>query len=274
MKILTGIVTYEPDMARLEENIKNISVQHTDIIIFDNGSQNISKIKRATEKYHARIISAKENLGVAYALKKIMEYAIKCKYEWVLSFDQDSVPDTKIISEYTRSIPRCEHLGALTCNIIDRNFAPIDNDARNEIIEVDKCITTGFFVNVFAYTKTAGYDSRMFIDEVDFDICYCLRENGYKIYRIPYNGVLHEVGKGQNVRFFGLKTVIYNEKPLRHYYMRRNSIYVARKHRDSISILKTIVNQIWAMILVMCFEDNKLKKLYYSMKGLGAGFYF
>ena len=56
------------------------------------------------------------------------------------------------------------------------------------------CLTSGCFMRVSAHKDTAGYDVRMFIDCVDFDICYSLRAAGYKIVRIPYDGLIHEIG--------------------------------------------------------------------------------
>lgn len=69
MKVLAGIVTYNPDIKRLEENVKSVSEQVATIIIFDNGSKNKREIKSIEEKYQQiRIIFSSQNKGIAFAL--------------------------------------------------------------------------------------------------------------------------------------------------------------------------------------------------------------
>ena len=50
----------------------------------------------------------------------------------------------------------------------------------------------------------------MFIDKVDFDICYSLRDKGLRIIKIDFDGLLHEVGHGKEISIFGIKKTVFN----------------------------------------------------------------
>lgn len=108
----------------------------------------------------------------------------------------------------------------------------------------------------------------MFIDRVDWDICYQLIEKGFKIYRVNYNGLLHEVGKGKNGKLFGKKIVVYNEPPFRHYYIARNNLYLYKKHPDFFSLLGIVKGEVRAWFIILLFEDDKLKKFKARIKGI------
>lgn len=226
MKVLIGIVEYKPDAERLKACLKSVS--DADTYIVDNSENNI---------------------GIASALKKIMEYAGENGYEWVLTLDQDSVAAPGLIDEYLKYTDDST-IGALTCIIKDRNF-----DELQPAGEVDCCITSGCFMRVDAYKKTPGYDEWLFIDSVDFDICLSLREAGYRIRRIPFEGLIHEVGKGKKTVF----GYVYNHPAWRKYYIARNRVYVAKKHGGN--VFREIVRNIRDMFLVLLYEDDKLAKI-------------
>lgn len=270
IKNLCGIVTYNPEMERLYENISAIYLQVDQVIIVDNGSKNIDNIKDMVKKFNKDIliIELNSNYGIATALKKIMDYADKNEYKWVLTLDQDSVCNEDIIKHYMKYI-YIHNIGMLTCNIIDRNFKENNNIVEiDEIIEIPMCITSAAFVNVDAYNHTAGYDEKMFIDWVDFDICIQLRNAGYKIMKVNYDGLLHEVGNGKNVKIFGKQYIAYNHSSFRQYYMARNHFYVAKKYPNIISLKNEIKKEIRFWIIIILFERNKVSKLLARCRGM------
>ena len=56
MRILTGIVTFNPEIDRLKENLNSIVPQDTDILIFDNGSKNIAEVSELAQKKNCKIL--------------------------------------------------------------------------------------------------------------------------------------------------------------------------------------------------------------------------
>lgn len=269
--VLAGVVTYNPNIERLNENLTALLRQVLYIYIVDNGSSNISEIEELIRNKKIHIKKYDKNMGIAQALKEIMVYAKSTNFGWVLTVDQDSIIENDLIEKYIEysNMPECSDVGMFTCLIKDRNF----DDKKYEfqvqnVIEVPYCITSAAFTNVDKYFKTEGYDADFFIDAVDFDICYSLRDKGYKICRINHIGLLHEVGHGENRRFLWKKIVIYHQKPFRIYYYSRNMILMNRKHRNSYSFAQLLKNELALLLRIVFYEEDKYKKLNAYFKGI------
>ncbi|MBQ8134247.1 MAG: glycosyltransferase family 2 protein [Clostridia bacterium] len=269
MKVLSGIVLYNPDLERLDENINAVIKQADCLILIDNGSKNISEIKkRYLPIENIELIINSENFGIAKALNQIMQYAVEYGYDWVLTLDQDSVCREGLIEKYLLYTQLAE-VGLLSCNISDRNFQCSETCVNDkDYNEIRMCITSGSFLNTNAYQKTDGFDDQMFIDSVDFDFCIQLRKHGYKIYRVNYDGLLHEVGHGRNVKFFGKNYETYNHSPFRQYYMARNMFYLKKKYPDEYVGIKVVLRELKNEVLILFYEPSKLQKLKARWKGI------
>jgi len=270
---LVGIVTYNPDIERLNDNIKAIILQIENVIIVDNGSNNINMIHKCIDPYKdkIKIITFNKNKGIASALRKIMEYANMKKFEWVMTLDQDSIIESGLVSAYYKAALDINNsqVGMFTCLIKDRNFVDEKYEKQNtEYMDVPYCITSASFTNVAKYFETPGYDPAFFIDCVDFDICYLLKEAGFKITRINYVGLYHEVGHGENRYFFWKKIVVYHQIPLRIYYLTRNTIWMHKKHKKKFSKKLMLKKLISVFLKIVLYEDNKNTKLRSFVRGI------
>lgn len=269
MNSLAGIVLFHPDMDRLRQNIEAIVDQVHEIVLINNGCENLEAVDDIIGEYtNIALINNAGNIGVAAALKQIMEYAIIHGYDWVLTLDQDSVCFPGLMEAYSRwtDIPDA---GIFTCNIIDRNFTVDPCFGEGECIkEITQCITSGSLIRVSAYQETDGFDEQMFIDSVDFDICINMRRHGYKIIRANYNGVLHEVGHGRNVKIIFKDYISYNHPASRQYYMARNHKYLVMKYPDEFNLLKEKIREIRSEVIILMYEDHKFEKLKSRWRGL------
>lgn len=270
MKVLAGVVLYNPDISRLKQNLNAIANQVDELICVDNGSSNIEIVKHTAFNKEITILELGENLGIAAALNRILQYAKENGYDWFITLDQDSVCMPNLISNYK------EHLyvnrpGILACSIQDRNFS-ISSKKIEDIEEIEECITSASFCNTAALSEIGGFDEKLFIDSVDFDVCLNLRKHGYKIYKTGFVGILHEVGHGKNVKLLWKKRVVYNHSALRNYYMARNHIYMAKKYSRDISMIKTILKELESEILILLYENGKLKKIGARYRGVVDGF--
>ena len=69
IKVLAGIITYNPNINRLIENVEAIIDQCNECVICDNGSGNITDIIDAfKEERRVNFIRNKENKGIAKAI--------------------------------------------------------------------------------------------------------------------------------------------------------------------------------------------------------------
>ncbi len=272
-RYLGGIVTYNPDLARLKDNISHVINQVDYVLVYDNSSDNIDEIKRLMEQFDSsriEIYPSDSNKGIASALKYIMDYAISNEYNWVLSLDQDSIVPDNLISVYEEyiDIPK---IGGITCNIVNKASGDIETVSDVEYAEVDECITSAFFMRVKAYMKTKGYDEWMFIDGVDHDICYALKDAGYRIIRTSKVELDHIIGEPKLIRWFGKEEYVFNHSPFRAYYLVRNAIYLAKKYPDRFRLLRVIMLQIKIIIKGVMTSDQKLYKLNRFIKGFIDG---
>lgn len=270
--VVAGIVTYNPNMERLEQCVNAVLSQVRHIVIFDNGSINISNIKELVVKSskNVSVIDNGRNDGIAVALLKIMLFAKTNNYKWVLTLDQDSVLQEGIVNCYLETANSAKYVnaGMITCLIKDRNFYDEKYEKQKaRVISVPYCITSGAFTSVNKYFMTSGYDEKFFIDCVDFDICYSLKESGYKIYRVNHIGILHEVGHGEEKKFLWKKIIIYHENPERIYYLARNTKRLQKKHKEYGKV-RMIYKEMTLLCRIILYEDNKKDKFRAFIKGI------
>jgi rhamnosyltransferase len=156
----------------------------------------------------------------------------------------------------------------ITSKYKDRSVE-VDFGMTEDHEKVSFCITSGAFNNVKCIKAVGGFDEKLFIDMVDYDICYALTRNGYKIIRLNYTGFLHEVGRSTTKKFFGKNIIIFNHSPLRKYYWVRNSIYLKRKYKLG---FRSDVRVVKRMIQTLLYEEDKFRKLKSMFKGVADGY--
>ena len=89
--ILTGIVTFNPDLEVLHSSLQSLLFQRTPVLIVDNGSKNKSGIDELVKSIDGgiiRIVFNAKNQGIAAALNQIMSYGKRIGAEWVLTLDK------------------------------------------------------------------------------------------------------------------------------------------------------------------------------------------
>ena len=277
MKIAAGIVTYNPDIKKLEKNIKSIFGQSDSIVICDNGSDNIVQVEKISFQYKTKIIKLKQNMGIAYALNVINEWCVMNGYEWLLTLDQDSLVRPGLINNY-KKYSNIKKVAMMSCELLsEEEFGRGVNrtQSEKEYKDIEKCYTSGSFVKTNIIKKVGGFDEYFFIDFVDFDMCITLLENSYRIIRINYLGLIHEVGETKKVKLFGKKEQIFNHKPIRLYYMSRNGVIYARKHKRYFGrkeTFKRILSVFKRFLLVIIYEKDKYQNFKKGLSGIVAGF--
>lgn len=271
--MLAGIVLFNPERNRLRENINAILPQVQKLILVDNGSTNVGEILTEYEKNSKiQIIQLGSNLGIAVAQNQICAFAETELFEWAITLDQDSVVPNNLVAEYKNVIEAFDdNVGMICPKIIDRNFGEITYGKIHEgVEEVPQCIASASAIRISAWKKVGGFYEPLFIDAVDFDMCWSLREHGYKILRINDVKLLHEVGHSKVVQFAGKERLILNHSPLRYYYIMRNSFLVGRRHCRLLRNLKADIRLVYQ---INRYETNRLKKDIMLWKGFWHGLF-
>lgn len=269
-KVLAGIVLFNPDIERLQQNINAIKGQVDKLILVDNGSTD-TQYKKLLDISDVEYVGNDSNKGIAFALNQILQYAYDNDYSWALTLDQDSVVAQNLMSVYS-GIAKKDEVGIVCCKTIDRNFTELHQNEIEPDREVRYCITSASLTNVEAWKKTGGFDESMFIDWVDWDICIALRHHGYKIIKTDRTHILHELGTNTRIKRVGkYQFLILNRSSFRYYYVSRNWIYLGRKWKEENLTVK-LLQVIKMLLIAMVYESNKWENLKAFVKGTLDGF--
>lgn len=268
--MLAGIVLYNPEIERLKQNVQAILPQVNRLVLVDNGSRNIDNVRALYEQTDKIVvIEFEENIGVAAAQNRICQYAKDNESEWAIILDQDSICPSNIVSEYQKLV-NCKDVGMICPKVIDRNFGEITYGIDHTgVEEVEQCIASASAIRISAWQVVGGFYEPLFIDSVDFDICWSLREHGYKILRNNDVKLLHEVGHSRIVHFAGKPRQIFNHSPLRYYYMIRNGFITGRRHHRLLRNLRASVRLIYQ---INRYESNRYEKNKMLFIGFFHGF--
>lgn len=255
---LAGVVTLYHPSESVFTNISSYLDQLDILYVLDNTEQPDNKIKaRFSGNTKIKYIAFHDNMGIAYA----MNYALKAvrDYDFLLTMDQDSQFMPGMMVSYKEAIEQFEiehpqQVGVYAVNF-DQRVDPIVPGAKS----IDVAITSGSIIPVEKSVEIGGFDENLFIDEVDDEFSYRMKENGFEILEFPFIVLKHSLGKQTFHNILGFKFNTFNHNALRKYYISRNKVYMLKKYpyigkRYIIDIFKIIIK-------VILVENDKLKKI-------------
>jgi rhamnosyltransferase len=296
-RVAAYITAYEDSQA-LNHCIKALQSQTypiEKILIVDNSRSPIL-LNSASQAKNLVIITCPENIGLSGGLKLGLEWATGQSYDFLWTFDQDSVPKpdclATLIEQFGYLTQAGNRVGIIAPLPIDSNvkielpgfvfdryrFIPSPHQ-KEHIYECDVVITSGSLVEIAAAKDAELPNQDLFIDGVDWDYCLKLKQKGYQIFLVR-NAVIQHRFSNLRMTIFpltGKEIMINHYSPLRHYYISRNHTYITlrlcnlmnlpfavsdRLHR----ILRTVI-KIW-----FYESDQKLLKSWACLLGTYDGF--
>lgn len=291
LKVCAGIVTFNPDLERLKENIDSICNQVDKVYICDNGSNNAISLKKLAGKYECvQVIWNKKNDGIAAALNKIAKTAKKSNYSYLLTLDQDSVSTVGMVATLMNEMK--PGVGIVSPQVIDRNKESIDRYEEKldgKVYEVKQAarkgiLTSGALTDLDAWAYVNGFDEQFFIDYVDYDFNKRLLLEGFHLIRTGKTALIHECGrahptflvlprKGQNGRWSFERFYSFGHSPFRCYYKARNRILYSKKYKDCSKgfQFEGVMQIIPQILLTLLFEDSKCEKAKAFYRGIRDG---
>ncbi|WP_193164015.1 glycosyltransferase family 2 protein [Microbulbifer hainanensis] len=253
-KTMVGIITYNPDMSTLIELITSLACQNCDVLVFDNASSCQKEIVKALEfSGKVTVLESETNIGLAAAANEIFRIARQGPYEFVVLFDQDSVPSRDYVDILTAlyfenqqaggnkiaaisGAQRCRFSGKEAPFIRYSTVLPEKVFPRTggEYDNVDFLITSGCLFPLSAIDDVGVFDESLFIDNVDVEWCFRARELGYNLLGCSNAWFSHSIGD-EVYRAFG-KIFARKHSPIRSYYSIRNLLALCRR---------SYVNKVW-----------------------------
>lgn len=279
------IITYNPDLQILIENISIIQPQVDKVVIIDNGSENRDCIIKSVRDID--IISLKTNSGIAKALNVGIEYVQKLGYKWVFTLDQDSILPENVAHDFSKFINsnNMKDVGILAPRIFDRGWDKQQEEIENRSIKgdyqiIERSITSGNLVNVLAWETVEGFDEDLFIDWVDFDFNKRLELQGFSIIQINSVIMNHEIGVGihpkmlHRVLLYSKNRKFYDHSSIRQYYFYRNKVIYFRRYEKSMKKVRILFFVVLSTREAFLYSKPKMRKFCSAIKGLKDGFQF
>lgn len=294
--IVAVIVTYQPKFEPLNQLLTALIHQVDQIVIIDNASDvSIEAWQTQHQIVKTKIITLKENQGIASAHNIGILWAQNIGAEFVLLMDQDSIPALNMVETlrlaYLQAVthfnkqpiaagPICidTRSSRKSFFVIEQNGVPMRWRLKSNLPpydflnEVSFLISSGTLINLKALLNTGGMRSNYFIDHVDTEWCFRARAKGYVLLGVPNANMKHTLGdKVKNIWFFGWRQVSYHT-PLRDYYMFRNTLLL---FRDVKTTLLWRFYLIWRLmqflIYFLIFSSQRLHRLYLILLGIKHG---
>lgn len=291
-QVCAGIVSYNPDITRIAQNISSVLPQVDRLYLVDNGSSNYSELSELVRSRFAGIIEIanESNLGIAAALNQLASSASKDGYKWIVTLDQDSVCTKNMVSVLMRYAS--EDVGIVAPQIIDRNKEEVEiadsllDHKTFDVVQAARkgILTSGSLTSLSAWAFVGGFDEDFFIDYVDYDFNKRLLLEGYRLVRTGDTALIHECGKacptplftprkGQDGVWRLERFYSFGHSPFRCYYKARNRILYSRKYKrcDHSFQFEGTIQIIPQMILTLLFESDRKNKFKSFIRGIQDG---
>ena len=265
MKICGVVVLYNPTK-KINDNIVTYIDKIDKLYIIDNSECSNDAI--IIENKKIKYIPNFNNIGIAAALNKAARLAYAEKYEWILTMDQDSKFNDKNLDKLIKYVEKCDYskIGIVS------PWHKIKSQPTKPKIKVENMIevmTSGNLVNLTAWKKVSGWKDWFFIDSVDIEFCMNLNKNNYKVIRLNYVELKHNLGDIVIKKVFNRKFVCSNHNSIRQYYMMRNLFYLRDLYADYypeyIRYLKR--GAIGRIKNIIIWEKDKYKKIRNIIRG-------
>lgn len=290
---VVAYITAYQDLAALSRCIQAIKAQSYPIqriVVVDNSPIPLS-LKDSLDVLQW---SHPTNIGISGGLRKLIAWTTCQTYDFVWMFDQDSQPAPdcldQLIQAYARLAkkypvgivaplpvdPRTQYVVPPGCFMHDR-FEGIEIAPATQAQPCDSPITSGSLLWLKTVDSVAPPDVRLFIDGIDLDYGWRLKQAGYQNFVIPKAVMSHNFGYPTEVRFLGKKKVFQAYSALRYYYIARNHTYLELKFSKgrykltcALRRLKFVVAQtVW---LSIADTDCKIQKIWACLAGTYNGF--
>lgn len=275
------IITYHPDI-KFAERLQRILTQLDNIVIVDNNSDinEVNMLRELCTQYNIELIENCRNMGIATALNQGIDRAQVYNYKWALLFDQDTIVIDGMIQELIDVYQSCDfkqQIGIIGSNYYDLNSSIVNINNKtmsgNKWIEMKTVITSGSLLSIPVFSKVGRFRDEFFIDSVDLEYCLRVHAKGYRVITTVKPITIHSLGRTTMHSVLWKKTGTSNHSALRRYYMVRNNLVLIKEYifKEPIWAYKTIVSLIKRMLLVILFEQDKVTKVKFMLRGLICG---
>lgn len=246
------------------------------VVIVDNSKKTSAFFFQKSDVIYIPLM---QNKGIAEAQNIGIQKAKKLGCKYVFFFDQDSEFDvdfpTNLINEYKRIKTIQPNLAFLGPRIINQSTGDYyKSNVHNFSCGFDKAdaiISSGSLIELTTLEKIGFMESSLFIDYVDFEICWRAKAKGYVNGITNRVALQHKVGETDK-SFLGYPIII--SSAFRYFYQYRNFFVLLR--RDYVPTnwkIKMFIRKLVELVYVPVYLKSG-NVLFNMLKGIVLSFFY
>lgn len=261
-----------------------------EIVVVDNASSDGTDTMLAERYPQVTVLRMLENLGAAGAWAAGLSYAVQKGYDWVWTFDDDSVPEAKGLETLLHGV---ETLGATEAEVGMVATLPVDRETgcsyppmlwlngfvkgsvellQQPVWLADLVIASGCMVRRGMVEQIGLPRADFFMDVFDIEYSIRARSRGYKIAVITDAKLTHDVGRTRKINFAGYRRLWMNQPPWREYYISRNLAYLAWRLYPNLATKMSIARYLAVHLAqVLSFSSDGVACAIRMIQGFGDG---
>lgn len=242
--VIAVTVTYNPDLAALDAQVRALRSQVDLIVVVDNGSScDVEAWIRGQPQGVDKVITLADNLGIGLAQNRGIEWAKVQGARYVLLMDQDSIPESGLVDSLLEGLELAMETGAQVGAVgsgIRNNSesAPRSSFLRyrappgkrvvscqgEKLIPCELLIASGTLIPMEVLEQVGLMDEGLFIDLVDTEWCLRAEVKGYRVFGVCDAVMQHSLGLRRVGLWFLRSRDVSVHAPFRYYYMVRNGV--------------------------------------------------
>ena len=233
--VYAGVVTYNPDIAELRACVESVIPQVSEVLLYDNGSENAAEVVAVADSIdHVSLIASERNEGLAVALNALVRRASADGADAIFFLDQDTVATEGLVAEELCGLGG--DVAVVCAKTRDRNAeGEFKLPQFSQVEDVPFCITAGSLLSCEALDSVGGYDERLFVDLVDHEICYHLRYAGWRVVRDEGATISQTIGSKEYA--FSLPRIKRGKVVMIPYYRTNHALFRKRDMGRSFAIV-------------------------------------
>lgn len=267
MKLAAVVIWFNPleiGEEKIIQNILSYSSYCKKIYIVDNSSDLHEGLAKKIP--NSIYISNKNVGGIAGGQNRGCERALNDGFEWAMTMDQDSIFEAEQIKEYIRLVEeyiptdekavsfgpsiknlnetlhwtkwiRFNMLSPIKRKILGKRWKP--QPPKPLFDKVERIIASANIINLVEWKKVGKFDEILFIDEVDYDLCYKFIRDNKNIIR--FNNVFLNQFFGSMEKNKIIKRYYGNYSENRIFYIFRNALIQYKRYSEYRDFYKSIL---------------------------------
>jgi len=242
-KVVSIIVLYNSNWNLLREVVKEALSQCSKVFLIDNSTVDNTSIFNSFFSPSVNLVyrALHDNYGIAYAQNFGLKLIKDEGYEYVIFFDQDSVPGKGMVETLLNDLI---YLKSKNIKVSTIGPIPINSETnqpyearliKNKQLDIDglvfipvkQIISSGGLMLVSIFDEVGGFDELLFIDGVDHEWCWRAGTHGYTVFLSPRSKLVHRLGEGDK-KILGIK--IATTSSFRLFYQFRNYVVLCSRN--------------------------------------------